>query len=383
MTVEVTRAGDVVRVALRVAWYSRLAALLPLAGAFYFFRIMFLSLYDVVAGLTSEKEYLAGQLFVLVFALALAYLGLVMLLGRRAIEVDRTRGAILRLRQIAFVKFTRRYQLSDLMRVAVERESSERAPFYEVRLEGHGLSILVDSFAVKLNAVDLAKEIAAAIETPYHDLSKSELEDDGSPVVHAKKTRRSSAKAKRARRGSGEIDAWEEGRPTWDSESGAVRFPLRRSYLWWAVAALLLSAAGLAFKILFESLGVLFHGHAFGLRQFVGLILVLAIASGLGALALLALSVRGYISVDKSRDAIECVRLFGFWRRSSQNKFSGYTKVSVWKENSRSLRFGLGLADGSNAPLVLARNYLTPDDANEVAKQLAKAVGLPLEMRAG
>jgi hypothetical protein len=383
MTVKVTRDGGVVRIALRVPWYARLAALLPLVGAFCFLRIMVLSLGDVMAGFATEREALPGQLFLLFFGLLLAYPGLLMLLGGKAIEVDRTRGAILRLRQIAFVKFTRRYKLSDLMRVAVEREASERDPFYEVRLEGHGLSLLVDSFATKLPAVELAKEIAAAIETPYHDLSKTELEDDGSPVVRAKKTRRSPAKAKRGRKGSGDIKDWAEGRPTWDSESGAVRFPLPASYFCWALAALFLSAAGIAFKILFESLGVLFHGHAFGLRQFVGLVLVLAIAAGLGALALLALSFRGYISVDKSRDVVERVRLFGFWRRSSQSKFSSYAKVSVWKEDSRSPRFGLGLAAGSAAPLVLARNYQTPDDAHDVAKKLAAAVGLPLETRVG
>lgn len=381
MTVKVTRDGDVVRIVLGVPWYARLAALLPLAGAFYFLRLMVLGLGDVLAGFTSEKEAFPGQLFLLFFGLLLAYPGLLMLLGGKAIEVDKTRGAILRLRQIAFIKFTRRYKLSDLMRVAVEREASERDPFYEVRLEGHGLSLLVDSFATKLTAVELAKKIAAAIETPYHDLSKSELEDDGSPVVHAKKPRASHARARRARKGSGDIEDWAEGQPTWDSESGAVRFPLSASYLCWALAALLLSATGLAFKILFEALGAVFHGHAFGLRQCLGLILILAIAAGLGALALLAVSVRGYISVDKSRDAVERVRLFGFWRRSSQSKFSSYTKVSVWKENSRSPRFGLGLAAGSNAPLVLARNYQTPDDAHEVAKQLAEAVGLPLETR--
>jgi hypothetical protein len=231
MTVKVTRDGGVVRIALRVAWYARLAALLPLAGAFYFLRFLVLSLGEVAAGLTLEKEALPGQLFLLFFGLLLAYPGLMMLLGGRAIEVDTARGAILRLRQIGFVKFTRRYKLSDLMRVAVELESSARNPFYEVRLEGHGFSLLVESFPVKLKAVELAKDIAAAIETPYHDLSKSELEDDGSPVVHAKKTRRSPAKGKRARKSSDEIENWAEGQPTWDSESGAVRFPLPQSYL--------------------------------------------------------------------------------------------------------------------------------------------------------
>ena len=33
MTVKVTRDGDVVRIVLGVPWYARLAALLPLAGA--------------------------------------------------------------------------------------------------------------------------------------------------------------------------------------------------------------------------------------------------------------------------------------------------------------------------------------------------------------
>ena len=86
-------------------------------------------------------------------------------------------------------------------------------------------------------------------------------------------------------------------------------------------------------------------------------------------------STKHAMSSDRLRHAAK------LWASSSQSKLSSFTKVSVWKEGSRSPRFGLGLAGGPGAPLALARNYLTPDDVHDVARKLADSLGLPLETR--
>jgi hypothetical protein len=183
------RSGDILTIRHDVSWPARLLMLPLLLASGYLFRIMFLSIGDVIGGV-KESELLAGQIICLVLGLLIGLPGLMGVLTRNALVIDRVQGRVTKFYDLRLFSIRRSFDLSHVSLITITwedmLEENKTGPYRDifhvnmVRARDHKATMIA-FFRTLKEATDLANELSEALGIPVKDLSDTEPDEDCDP----------------------------------------------------------------------------------------------------------------------------------------------------------------------------------------------------------
>jgi hypothetical protein len=100
-----------------------------------------------------------------------------------------------------------------------------------------------------------------------------------------------------------------------------------------------------------------------------------------GAAPVMSLLIRGYLIIDKGQNLITSIRQFGFLKLKFPRKLSEFTRVTTtWERvGKHGDYFNINLCGNKGTKPVLVEGSFKRENAENLAKELARAVGLPYE----
>lgn len=189
MPTHIERSGDILTIRQDVSWLARLLMLPLLLASGYLFRIMFLSIGDVIGGVR-ESELLAGQIICLVLGLLIGLPGLIGVLIRNALVIDKVQGRVTKFYDFRLFSIRRSFDLSHVSLMTItwedELEENKTGPYRDifnvnmVRPRDHKATTIA-FFRTLKEATDLANELSVALGIPVKDLSDTEPDEDCDP----------------------------------------------------------------------------------------------------------------------------------------------------------------------------------------------------------
>jgi hypothetical protein len=390
MVSSLARHDAVIRIALTKPWWSRLFALPFLAAGLFFFWIAAMAVRDAATErINGNIDYLVVPLFI-AFGLALTVPG-VILLGRRFLRIDKSRGQVSRIFQIGPFKRSRDRHLSAFHVVSIiwDPDSDNRGGSYVVTLFGDKGAdrIRINAFSRLAPALDLAREIGGALGLAVEDDSdagpddpdlKSHEEDEQSaPMAASASLRRPAARAGRAKQSSSlsriSIKSGKVGvllpPPAFAPWLLMLAFGLN-SAIWW----LDWQAAGKLFE--------LFSGaHSSGLSPRALALLPLTIAAALPLAAMAGME--EHLVFDKARRDLALVRKSAIINSQRHSALSSLATLTIEKRSgsSRTRPFTVSFLAGPGSRPRLLETFDTKARARIFADTIASTAGLQVAER--
>jgi hypothetical protein len=185
----IERSGDILTIQQDVPWLSRLLMLPLLFAAGYLFRILFLSIGDVIGGV-KESELRAGQLICLVLGLLIGLPGLMGFLIRNSLVIDKAQGRATKFYDFRLFSIPRSFELSHVSLITITwedlLEQNTTGPdrdIFNVNLvrPGDHRATMIAFFRTLKEATDLANELSVALGIRVEDLSDTEPDEDCDP----------------------------------------------------------------------------------------------------------------------------------------------------------------------------------------------------------
>jgi hypothetical protein len=182
MLMQLTRNGDAIHLNLKIGSMVRLMMVpLLVVGAYLFFTLV-MSVGEVVSGVSTESEALPGQFFCLMFGVGCGLPGLLGLLIKSSVVINMERGTVSRVYNFRLFKRSIEEKLSIVQRITVSRETAgdgallfggTGAELFNVNLvpSKRGKVILAAVVRTRSEALELAEELAMAIQVPFEDLA--------------------------------------------------------------------------------------------------------------------------------------------------------------------------------------------------------------------
>jgi hypothetical protein len=164
-------------------------------------------------------------------------------------------------------------------------------------------------------------------------------------------------------------------------DGNTIRIDMRIPWYSRLIGLPLLAFAIYLLSFLLQSLKDVFLGLTAESDDLPGQLWLVLFVLVFGAAPVMWLLIRGYLIIDKDQNLLTSIRQFGFLKLKFPRKLSEFTRVTTtWERvGKHGNYFNINLCGNKGTKPVLVEGSFKREDAENLAKELARAIGLPYE----